>query len=741
MPTRPAGLIPALRRVVLASAADRSDGQLLGAFVADRDGDAFAALVRRHGPMVLGVCRRVVRDRAAADDAFQAVFLVLARRAAGVRPRERVGNWLYGVAHRTALKARAVLARRRSREKQVDPMPEPAAPDVRGPASPGDWADLRPVIDEELARLPEKFRTPVVLCDLEGRPQREVARQLGLPPATLATRLAAARRTLAQRLTRRGVALSGGAVAALLTAHGTAGAVPPAAVHTLVRAVEAVAAGGAVLPGVSAAAVQLSEGVIRMMLLTKLKAVAVVALTAAALSGGLGLGLVPAVAAGDDPAPARAVKVMPAPRPPAADPPGPPPGPVDDVTFLKRLVLDLRGTPATDIETLLFAADGDGNKRAKVTDWLLDDIGGGPAARWARLRLAQDTSGRARGEVLVLKDEPRDRVKAVAFTPDGKQVVVEGTVDFDVVAGRVADFIEVFDPVGPRSFNFTVADKDAKPGDVLYWFEAAADPKNPQVVKLLSDGAVRVWDAADGKAARADVLYSLVRRDRSASMAESDLDFLKRVTTAARGTPPTALEEKYFAEDKDPKKREKLVDLLLKEPAVAKKLGDDFKKRVLAAPGAFDYEGALQYFYLPKAADDYRRAVPLDPKVVDRYFKVELVPGAKPVPPTPAKQPDVLLPKVVPNPPGPPQPAADPFAKLIDELLAARKSDAEVLEALTLVTAGRLPTDAEKRLALGLVAKANDRKAAWAEVAKAMAGDGKKDVLRKVAPPPVPPAK
>src|SRR5262245_43199710 len=209
MPTGQANrLMPTLRRVVLArQSAARTDGDLLGAFVTTRDAEAFAELVRRHGPMVLGVCRRVVGDHTTADDAFQASFLVLARRAGTVRPREQVGSWLYGVAYRTALKARMVLARRRSREKQVDVMPEPTAPTSTATVV---WADLQSVIDEELARLPDKLRLPVVLCDLEGRPQREVAKHLQVPPATLATRLASARRTLASRLTRRGVTLSGG---------------------------------------------------------------------------------------------------------------------------------------------------------------------------------------------------------------------------------------------------------------------------------------------------------------------------------------------------------------------------------------------------------------------------------------------------------------------------------------------------------------------------------------------------
>src|SRR5262245_33970003 len=139
------GLVPHLRRAALASAEGAlTDGQLLGEFLRARDGDAFAALVRRHGPMGLGVCRRLVGDAHAAEDAFQATFLVLARRAAAVRPREQVGGWLYGVAYRTGLKARAGLARRRAKEKQVDAAAHPAAP------APDTWADVGPVLDEEL---------------------------------------------------------------------------------------------------------------------------------------------------------------------------------------------------------------------------------------------------------------------------------------------------------------------------------------------------------------------------------------------------------------------------------------------------------------------------------------------------------------------------------------------------------------------------------------------------------------
>src|SRR5436305_1518526 len=196
MPTnRLRGALEHLRRTLAPPGDGATDGQLLARFVADRDEEAFAALVRRHGPMVLGVCRRVLAQEQDAEDAFQAAFLVLARKAASVRKRAAVGSWLYGVAYHTARRARDARSRRRAREKQVDAMPQP---EVRHP-EPQDW---RPVLDRELAGLPEKYRAAVVLCDLEGRTRREAARLLGLPEGTLSSRLATGRRLLAGRLSR-----------------------------------------------------------------------------------------------------------------------------------------------------------------------------------------------------------------------------------------------------------------------------------------------------------------------------------------------------------------------------------------------------------------------------------------------------------------------------------------------------------------------------------------------------------
>ena len=188
-----------LRRAVLRQdAAGWTDGQLLASFIDQKDEAAFEALVRRHGPMVFGVCRRVVRNHHDAEDAFQATFLVLARKASSVRPRERLANWLHGVALRTAMKAKAMTAKRRGREKQVTEMPEPEA------AQQDQWRDLQPLLDQELNGLPENYRLPILLCDLEGKTIKEATRQLGWPQGTLAGRLARGRKLLAKRLANRG---------------------------------------------------------------------------------------------------------------------------------------------------------------------------------------------------------------------------------------------------------------------------------------------------------------------------------------------------------------------------------------------------------------------------------------------------------------------------------------------------------------------------------------------------------
>jgi RNA polymerase sigma factor (sigma-70 family) len=235
-----------------------SDSCLLDRFVTNGDQDAFAALVRRHGPMVLAVCRRVCGDEHLADDAFQAAFLVLARRAGDVKPREAVRAWLYGVAVRTAREARTRFARRRFRE-----VPMPVVPDR--PVSQVDAIDRDALqaLDEEIAYLPVHLRVAVLLCELDGVARKEAAARLGIPEGTLSSRLAKARKLLARRLHGRGVALSTGALAMRF------GSARPAAGVSAALSNAATQLAG---PGpVSEAVATLSREVVRIMLLNKLK--------------------------------------------------------------------------------------------------------------------------------------------------------------------------------------------------------------------------------------------------------------------------------------------------------------------------------------------------------------------------------------------------------------------------------------------------------------------------------------
>jgi RNA polymerase sigma factor (sigma-70 family) len=271
-------VIDGLHRLALLQDRGPTDGQLLECFLARRDEGAFAALVRRHGPMVLGVCRRVLGDGADAEDAFQVTFFVLARRASAVVPREAVGNFLHGVAYRTALKVRTAAARRRRRERRVKDMPHPT---VEGGAEES-WPELRALLDEELRRLPDLYRVPIVLCDLEGRGRKEVARQLGIPEGTLSSRLAAARKRLGDRLRRHGLSAS---------LVGAASArVPAPLVSSTVRTAIRVAAGPAAAAGVLAPRLAtLLEGVLRTMPMNKTRLVLAALLLVAAATFGANL--------------------------------------------------------------------------------------------------------------------------------------------------------------------------------------------------------------------------------------------------------------------------------------------------------------------------------------------------------------------------------------------------------------------------------------------------------------------
>ena len=252
-----------LRRTALLGLADPD---LLDEFVSRHEEAAFEALLKRHGPMVLAVCRRVLGNAHDAEDAFQAVFLVLVRKAASIRRRDVIGSWLYGVAYRTAQKAKAMNARRRVKERQAAARPRPRSDD--------DTADL----DKELSALPEKYRVPVVLCELEGRPRREVARFLGIAEGTLSSRLATARKMLAKRLSRHGSILPGV----------VPGTVPAGLLASTLKAATLVAAGREAAGVISASVLALTEGMVKAMFVSKLKVFVAVLIVGGAL--GLGTG-------------------------------------------------------------------------------------------------------------------------------------------------------------------------------------------------------------------------------------------------------------------------------------------------------------------------------------------------------------------------------------------------------------------------------------------------------------------
>lgn len=260
------------RAVGLPGAGEASDGQLLERFVAQREELAFDTLVHRHGPMVWGLCRRLLHEHHAAEDAFQATFLVLLRKAHALDRRPSLGSWLYGVAYRvvlTARKARADAARRHDPDVEVANMPVEPETDTNS-------QELRALLDAELHRLPEKYRAPLVLCCLEGKTNEQAARELGWPAGSMSRRLARGRELLRQRLARQGITfLAAGFGLALAEALAPAAMPSSVADSTLNAAQAMLATGMAITADVASPAVaDLTQGALKTMTFSKLKGVA-----------------------------------------------------------------------------------------------------------------------------------------------------------------------------------------------------------------------------------------------------------------------------------------------------------------------------------------------------------------------------------------------------------------------------------------------------------------------------------
>src|SRR4051812_16796912 len=281
------------------SAGQASDADLLRSFLATRDPAAFSALVRRHSSTVLAACRQVLRQESDVEDAFQATFLVLFKSAHSIRQGCSVRGWLFGVAHRVAVNARCRRARLEARERTNSEPPHPAGelPDLS-------WREASAVLHEELNRLPDKLRLPLLLCYLEGKSRDEAAAELGTSTNVVKGALERGRLRLRSRLQRRGIALSAGLLAAVDAATGSA--VPPAWVDSVVS----FAGPGRVPPAVSA----LANGVTPVVRFTRLTAALAAALLVVA--GGL-------IAASTSPDPTSPPKKEAPPDPPAKEAPKP----------------------------------------------------------------------------------------------------------------------------------------------------------------------------------------------------------------------------------------------------------------------------------------------------------------------------------------------------------------------------------------------------------------------------------
>jgi RNA polymerase sigma factor (sigma-70 family) len=401
-----------------------SDAELVRRFVARREGVALEELIRRHGPMVLGVCRRTAGTPDDAEDAFQATFLLLVRKADSLRSRASVGSWLYGVALRLARKARSEAARRRAREGRTD---------VRPPADPLAELTVREaqaIFDEELARLPEKYQAPLVLCCLQAKARDEAAAELGCSLNTLKSRLEQARHRLWHRLTRRGLTLPAAALASFLAEGVTPAALPGELLRSTVQAAGAYGADAAVSPRVVAlvAWAQRAEG------LSVLKAATALALTVGMFAAGLGL----------------TSRVMPSGQGPPPQGPGQP-GPASDV----QAPTDRFGDPLPpgavarigtvrfrhtgDIGQIAFSADGKVLAAADSSDavYLWD------AATGRELRRFEQATG--------------GLVPGVAFSPDGKVLAVSRRQDvrrWDVGTGQeLAKFRVAADHAGQLTIS------------------------------------------------------------------------------------------------------------------------------------------------------------------------------------------------------------------------------------------------------------------------------------------------
>jgi RNA polymerase sigma factor (sigma-70 family) len=445
-----------------------ADGELLHRFIARHDQAAFAVLVGRHGPLVWRVCRAVLRHDQDAEDAFQATFVVLARKASSLRNPQALAAWLHGVASQVARRARRDAARRQAREQKARDLPPPS------PVAEGAWRQLQAALDEEVQHLPEKLRVPFVLCFLQGRCQADVARALGCRPGTVSARLSQARQELLGRLAQRGVSLSAALTAVVLSGDAARAAVPSALASTTVQAVAACTAARGCLAGVTSTRVAaLARGGVPSMFLSRGKGIAVLLVCAGLLAATAGV-LVPRSAVGRERESLSAATQ--APGKSDKGQPGQPEGPQQpgERVEVRGRVLGPDGKACAGARLLFVPSGaGEGNKAGPAVETTSGADG--------RFRLMTARKGLVRGRQLVAVAEGHgpDWVEADRLT--GGEVIFRLVRDV-TISGRVRDLEGR--PV--KDVVVHVRDLQATAGDDLSPVLAAWNPDGNRLSDLLT---------------------------------------------------------------------------------------------------------------------------------------------------------------------------------------------------------------------------------------------------------------